>query len=42
MAGLKLAQIVLYAQEQLHACHLLANIYTCLNGNNASSYMKLN
>jgi len=40
MAGLNLAQIVLYAQEQLHICHLWANIYICLNGNKASSYMK--
>ena len=31
-----------YAQEQLRMCHLLSNIYTCLNGNAASSYRKFN
>jgi hypothetical protein len=40
--GLKLAQIVPYVQEQLRVCHLLANIYTCLNGNKALSCMKFN
>jgi len=40
--SLKLGQIVPYAQEQLRVCHLLANIYTCVNGNKASSYMKFN
>ena len=30
-----------YAQEQLRVCHLMANIYTCLNGNKASSYAKM-
>ena len=39
---LKLAQIVPYAQEQLHVCHLLSNIYAWLNGNKASSHMKFN
>lgn len=39
---LKLAQVKPYAQEQLRVCHLLSNIYTCLNGNKASSYMKFN
>ena len=29
-----------YAQEQLRVCHLFANIYTCLNGNKASSHAK--
>jgi hypothetical protein len=31
-----------YATEQLCVCHLLSNIYTCLNGNKASSYAKFN
>lgn len=31
-----------YAQEQLRMCHLISNIYTCLNGNAASSYRKFN
>ena len=29
-----------YATEQLCVCHLLANCYTCFNGNKASSYKK--
>ena len=40
--SLKLAQRIPYAQEQLRVCHLLSNIYTCLNGNKASSHMKFN
>jgi len=31
-----------YATEQLRVCHLLSNIYTCLNGNKASSHQKFN
>lgn len=29
-----------YAQEQLRVCHLLSNIYVCLNGSKAASYQK--
>lgn len=30
------------ALRQLRLCHLLMNIYVCLNGNKASSYTKFN
>ena len=29
-----------YAQQQLRVCHLLSNIYTCLNGCKAAGYLK--
>lgn len=31
-----------YAQEQLRVCHLLSNIYTCLNGSKICGYRKFN
>lgn len=40
--SLRLGKKVPHAQEQLRVCHLLSNIYSCLNGNKASSYSKFN
>ncbi len=36
----KLGASMPFVKAQLCICHLLSNIYTCLNGNKASSYMK--
>ncbi len=40
--GLKDADETCCALQQLRLCHLLMNIYVCLNGNKASSYTKFN
>ena len=40
--GLKAADGTCAALRQLRLCHLLMNIYACLNGNKANSYAKFN
>ena len=39
-ANYRLGKRLPYAQQQLRVCHLLSNIYVCLNGSKTSSYRK--